>query len=155
MVREYDRQWPTQVDTIAVDPQSMTIVSRADFASFPFASKLIRWGIDAHMGILFGLANQIVMALLGCALMVMIAYGYRIWWLRRPAPGVMPQTLTRAWSHLSLRAKVVTVLLGLAFGYALPVMGASLLAFLLVDLLRWRMAGKQAHRVKRMATLAE
>lgn len=155
MVREYDRQWPTQVDTIAVDPQSMTIVSRADFATFPFVSKLIRWGIDAHMGILFGLANQIVMALLGCALMVMIVYGYRIWWLRRPAPGAMPQTLTRAWSHLSLRAKVVTVLLGLAFGYALPVMGASLLAFLLVDLLRWRMAGKRAHRVKRMATPAE
>jgi hypothetical protein len=49
----------------------------------------------------------------------------------------------------------VTVLLGLAFGYALPVMGASLLAFLLVDLLRWRMAGKRAYRVKRMATPAE
>jgi uncharacterized iron-regulated membrane protein len=155
MVREYDRQWPTQVDTIAVDPQSITIVSRADFASFPLISKLIRWGIDAHMGILFGLANQVVMALLGCALMVMIVYGYRIWWLRRPAPGAMPQTLTRAWSYLSLRAKVVTVLLALAFGYALPVLGASLLAFLLIDILRWRMAGRQDQRMKRLATPAE
>ncbi|TDK39789.1 PepSY domain-containing protein [Rhizobium deserti] len=155
MVREYDRQWPTQVDTIAVDPQSMTIVSRADFASFPFVSKLIRWGIDAHMGILFGLVNQVVMALLGCALMVMIGYGYRIWWLRRPAPGAMPQTLTRAWSYLSLRAKVVTVILALAFGYALPVLGASLLAFLLVDILRWRMADRKEDRTKRIATPAE
>ncbi len=54
LVREYDRSWPTQVDTVALDPSDMGVISRADFESFPIIAKLIRWGIDLHMGVLFG-----------------------------------------------------------------------------------------------------
>jgi uncharacterized iron-regulated membrane protein len=139
MVREYDRRWPSQVDTVAVDPDTFAITSRADFATFPPVAKLIRWGIDAHMGILFGLANQIVMAVLGIALMTMIVYGYRIWWIRRPAPGRV--SLMRAWSYLSMPGKAVSVALAAAFGFALPLMGLSLIAFVLVDSLRWGLSG--------------
>jgi uncharacterized iron-regulated membrane protein len=141
MVREYDRQWPTQVDTVAVDPGTMAITSRADFATFSIVPKLIRWGIDAHMGILFGLANQIVMAALGFALMAMIAYGYRLWWLRRPAPGSAPKSLIKAWSYLSMRGRVVSVAIAAALGLMLPLMGVSLVAFVLADLVRWGLSG--------------
>jgi uncharacterized iron-regulated membrane protein len=145
LVREYDRQWPTQVDTIAIDPGSMEVTSRADFATFPLVAKLIRWGIDAHMGILFGVANQIFMAGLGIALVVAIVYGYRIWWMRRPAPGAMPRTLARAWTHLSAGTRIGVVVAGAAFGWAMPVMGMSLLVFLAVDLLRYKLSlGKEA-----------
>lgn len=143
LVREYDRQWPTQVDTIAIDPQTLQVTSRADFETFPIVAKLIRWGIDAHMGILFGVANQIVMAALGTALIVMIVYGYRIWWTRRPAPGAVPRTLIRAWCYLSLPAKVGVILVAAALGWALPVMGASLMAFLAVDIVRWRLSSRK------------
>jgi uncharacterized iron-regulated membrane protein len=135
-VSEYDRSWPTQVDTVAVDPRGMSIVSRADFETFPLIAKLIRWGIDAHMGVLFGVANQLVMAALGIALMAMIVYGYRMWWLRRPAAGSSPRTLLKAFSYLSSPAKVVTVALAFGFGLALPAMGASLVFFLFIDLVR-------------------
>ncbi|WP_437351616.1 PepSY-associated TM helix domain-containing protein [Neorhizobium petrolearium] len=141
MVREYDRGWPTQVDTIAIDPGTMAITSRADFETFPIVVKLIRWGIDAHMGILFGVANQIVMAALGIALMAMIVYGYVIWWSRRPAPGGSPKTLVRAFSYLTLPSKLVLVVLVAGFGVALPLMGASLIVFVLVDLVRWGLTG--------------
>jgi uncharacterized iron-regulated membrane protein len=138
MVREYDRSWPTQVDTIAIDPTSMTVTSRADFETFPIIAKLIRWGIDAHMGILFGFPNQLLMAGLGIALTVTIAYGYRLWWQRRPAPGTVPRTLAQSWLRLSLPLKTLTLLAALALGWALPLMGVSLAAFLLVDILRWK-----------------
>ncbi|WP_142849940.1 PepSY domain-containing protein [Telmatospirillum sp. J64-1] len=146
LVREYDRSWPTQVDTIAIDPRSMTVTSRADFETFPLVAKLIRWGIDLHMGILFGVPSQILMAALGTALSVTILYGYRIWWQRRPAPGAPPQTLIQRWSRLSLPLKSLTVLVSLALGWALPLVGGSLALFLLIDLARWRMAVRQPEK---------
>jgi uncharacterized iron-regulated membrane protein len=135
-VSEYDRRWPTQVDTLAVDPAAMQVTSRADFADFPLIAKLIRWGIDAHMGVLFGLANQLVMAALGIALMTSIVYGYRIWWLRRPAPGGSPRTLLRAFSYLIVPVKLAVIVVAIGFGLALPAMGVSLIVFLLIDLMR-------------------
>jgi uncharacterized iron-regulated membrane protein len=135
-VSEYDRRWPTQVDTVAVDPADMRVTSRADFATFPIIAKLIRWGIDAHMGVLFGVVNQIVMAVFGIGLMASIAYGYRMWWLRRPTAGGSPRTLVKAFSYLSAPAKTVVAIVAVALGVALPAMGASLALFLFIDLIR-------------------
>ena len=140
LVREVDRSWPTQVDTIAVDPATYAITSRADFDTFPLIAKLIRWGVDMHMGILFGWPNQLLMAAIGIALTAMIVLGYRMWWLRRPAAGAAGQTLTQAWRELSWPGRLAAVAVALALGWCLPVMGASLLAFLAVDVLRWRAA---------------
>ena len=138
LVREVDRSWPTQVDSVAVDPQQMRVTSRADFAQFPLVAKLIRWGIDAHMGVLFGLANQLLLAAFGLGLLVMILLGYRMWWRRRPAPGAL--LLSQAWRRLNPASRIVTLVLALTLGLSLPVMGASLLVFLLVDTLRYRLA---------------
>ncbi|KRC80562.1 hypothetical protein D3C85_700040 [compost metagenome] len=140
LVREVDRSWPTQVDTIAVDPATFAITSRADFDTFPLIAKLIRWGVDMHMGILFGWPNQLLMAAIGIALSAMIVLGYRMWWLRRPGPGTGPRTLTHAWRDLSWPARILALGAAVALGWCLPVMGASLLAFVAVDVLRWRLA---------------
>jgi uncharacterized iron-regulated membrane protein len=140
MVREVDRSWPTQVDTIAIDPATYTITSRADFDTFPLIAKLIRWGVDMHMGILFGWPNQLLMGAIGLALSAMIVLGYRMWWLRRPAAGAGAQTLTQAWAALGWPARIAVLAVAAALGWCLPVMGVSLLAFLVVDVLRsWRL----------------
>jgi uncharacterized iron-regulated membrane protein len=141
-VREVDRAWPTQVDTVAIDGRDMSIVSRADFASFPLVAKLIRWGIDAHMGILFGWLNQLLMAAFGIALSAMIVLGYAMWWRRRPAPGSPALTVTQAWRRLPAAQRWAAVLLALALGWTLPLMGLSLLAFMLVDMTRWQVYGR-------------
>lgn len=140
MVREVDRSWPTQVDTIAIDPATYAITSRADFDTFPLIAKLIRWGVDMHMGILFGWPNQLLMGAIGLALSAMIVLGYRMWWLRRPAAGAGAQTLTQAWAALGWPARIAALAVAAALGWCLPVMGVSLLAFLVVDVLRsWRL----------------
>lgn len=143
LVREYDRSWPTQVDTIAIDPRDMQVISRADFKTFPIVAKLIRWGIDLHMGVLFGVANQVVMTMLGLALIGMIIYGYRIWWQRRPPAGSMPRTLIQSWLYLKTMQKFVVVLIAVLIGWALPMIGLSLIAFLLIDLVRWKLGKGQ------------
>lgn len=140
MIREYDRSWPTQVDTVSVDPRTMQVIDQTDFETFPLIAKLIRWGIDLHMGILFGIANQVLMAGLALALIVTIVYGYRIWWLRRPAPGSAPQTLVRSWTHLTLPYRIGTIVVAAIIGWAMPMIGVSLLAFLAIDVARWRVA---------------
>lgn len=140
LVREYDRSWPTQVDTITLDPRDLSVTSRADFETFPLVAKLIRWGIDAHMGVLFGVPNQLLMAALGLLLMVATILGYRIWWRHRPAPGAMPRTVAQAWTRLHPLAAAGTVVSAIALGWALPLLGLSLAAFMLVDLARWQLA---------------
>ena len=141
-VTEIDRSWPTQVDAVAVDPNTMQILDRTRFEDFPLMAKLTRWGVDFHMGILFGLVNQLLLVAFGLALCVLILWGYRMWWMRRPAQSTANpvQTLCQSWLALSGWGKVVTAIISILLGLALPVMGVSLALFVLVDWLRWRAA---------------
>lgn len=146
VVREVDRAWPTQVDAVAIDGRDMSIVSRADFAGFPLVAKLIRWGIDAHMGILFGVMNQFIMAACGIALTGMIVLGYAMWWRRRPQAGAGLSTVTRAWLQLPRAQRLAAAVIAAVLGWCLPLLGASLLLFMLVDVLRWRYARRRPGR---------
>lgn len=141
-VTEIDRSWPTQVDAVAIDPQTLHIVDRTRFDDFPLMAKLTRWGVDFHMGILFGLLNQLLLIAFGIALCVLIVWGYRMWWMRRPAKSATNpvQTLCQSWLALSFPGRAVTVAVSALLGLALPVMGVSLALFVLVDCLRWRAA---------------
>jgi len=139
-VTEIDRGWPTQVDAIAIDPHSMKILDRTRFADFPLMAKLTRWGVDFHMGILFGLANQLVLIAFGIALCVLIAWGYRMWWMRRPTQSASNPVLTlcQCWLALPVSGRIVSLMISIALGLAMPVMGCSLLLFVVIDWLRWR-----------------
>ena len=118
----------------------MTVTSRADFETFPIVAKLIRWGIDAHMGILFGLPNQLLMATLGILLALTTILGYRIWWRQRPAAGAIPRTLVQAWLRLAWPTKALAIASAMALGWASPLLGSSLAAFVLIDIARWKLA---------------
>ncbi|WLI76925.1 PepSY-associated TM helix domain-containing protein [Kosakonia sp. H02] len=135
-VTEVDRGWPTRVDAVAINGSTLAVVDRTRFADFPLMAKLTRWGVDFHMGILFGVVNQVVLIAFGCALCVMIVVGYRLWWIRRPA--MANDTLLHCWSGLGIAARVWVAMVALLLGLAMPVMGGSLLLFLLIDALRWK-----------------
>ncbi|WP_407062011.1 PepSY-associated TM helix domain-containing protein [Brenneria tiliae] len=140
-VSEIDRAWPTQVDAVAINPATLEIVDKTDFTTFPLAAKLTRWGVDAHMGVLFGLPNQILLAAFGLGLCTMIVWGYRMWWLRRPrhGDGNNPvKTLTGALLQVNFFSRVLLVAVSCLLAICLPVMGVSLLLFILIDVIRWQ-----------------
>ncbi|WP_226092945.1 PepSY-associated TM helix domain-containing protein [Dickeya oryzae] len=139
-VSEIDRSWPTQVDSVAVDPTTFHVIDKVRFADYPLAAKLTRWGIDAHMGVLFGLPNQLLLAAFGLGLCCLIVWGYRMWWIRRPAYASArnpAQTLTTAFLQLAVPLRLLVLIISGVLMVSLPVMGVSLVLFLVVDIWRW------------------
>jgi uncharacterized iron-regulated membrane protein len=106
------------------------VVDQLRFADWPLAAKLARWGVDAHMGLLFGLASQLALAALALGLICMIVWGYRMWWLRRPT-GPLGGPRRPSFGALALVGAAA-----IAVGVFLPVFGVSLLLFLLADAVR-------------------
>ncbi|MEU6346804.1 PepSY-associated TM helix domain-containing protein [Streptomyces sp. NPDC046977] len=138
VVKENTRSWPERQDSVAVDPATGKVTATLKFADYPILAKLTRWGIDAHMGLLFGLFNQIALALLALALIGMVLWGYRMWWLRRPtrtegfALGRPPAR--GAWRRVPGRVMAPAVVVTAVIGYYVPFFGVPLLLFLVVDL---------------------
>ena len=132
-VAENTRSWPERQDSVAVDPATGKVTEKLRFADYPLLAKLSRWGVDAHMGLLFGLANQIVLALLAIGLITMLLLGYRMWWLRRPTRSDARAPARGTWRRLPGRILAPAVVVAAVIGYFLPLFGLPLLAFLLVD----------------------
>ncbi|MFZ2512785.1 MAG: PepSY-associated TM helix domain-containing protein, partial [Gordonia sp. (in: high G+C Gram-positive bacteria)] len=83
-VTEVRAPWQFSPNSAAVDPRADQVIGVNWFADWPVAAQLANLGIALHMGILFGLLNQVVLFAVAVALTVMIVAGYRMWWLRRP-----------------------------------------------------------------------
>ncbi|MEU4739780.1 PepSY domain-containing protein [Actinosynnema sp. NPDC023658] len=130
-VTEIDRSWPTQVDAVAITAGSVT--DQVRFTDYPVAAKLARWGIDAHMGVLFGWPNQLVLLALGLGLVALVVLGYRVWWLRRPTRGFGRPVPRGQWRKVPRAQLVVVLVVAAAVGWFVPLLGLSLVAFLLVD----------------------
>ncbi|QEM83085.1 PepSY-associated TM helix domain-containing protein [Halomonas binhaiensis] len=140
-VREIDRSWPSQVDEVTVHPSSFQVLEQVAFSDYPLMAKLTRWGVDAHMGVLFGRPNQLLLTALGIGIMTMVAWGYAMWWRRRPS---VSQPLWHTLGRLPFPALLLTGIISLGLGYAMPVMGVSLLVFLLIDGVRSLASTRQA-----------
>lgn len=138
VVAQVGRTWPTKADSMAVDPATGRITDTVAFSEYSPAAKLSRWGIDAHMGLLFGVANQIVLTVLAAGLIAVVFWGYRMWWLRRPTRGearVGRPPKRGTWRRIPGRVFAPFLVATAVVGYYLPVFGLSLLAFLVVDLI--------------------
>lgn len=147
-VQEAGRTWPTQQDSVAVDPATGAVTETVRFDDYPLMAKLATWGIDAHMGFLFGWVNQLVLTALVLGLLCMIFWGYRMWWLRRPARtggsrmGRPPQR--GAWRNVPGRVLAPIILAAVFVAYFLPLLGASLMVFLIVDIVLGQVARRRA-----------
>ncbi|WP_436758911.1 PepSY-associated TM helix domain-containing protein [Streptosporangium sp. V21-05] len=146
VVKETDRLWPQRNDQVAVDAASGQAVAELRFDDFPIGAKLTRWGIDGHMGVLFGLANQILLGVLALALISVIVWGYRMWWLRRPTRGFGVPYERGGLRRLPLAVALPLAAVAIAVGVFLPLLGVSLLAFLVVDVVLARVAASRAKK---------
>ena len=134
LVAENKRSWPTRYDAISVDPHTGAVTDRADFSDWPLLAKLTDWAIGAHMGILFGLVNQIVLAAVAVGLIVTVLIGYRMWWRRRPTGGGLPAGPRRgALTGLKPAEAVLVVAVLAVVGFFAPAFGVSLATFLALD----------------------
>lgn len=137
-VAENKRDWPTRYDAISVDPHTGAVTDRVDFADWPFLAKLTDWAIGAHMGILFGIPNQVLLALTALGLITVVVRGYVMWWQRRPtrgstwAAGRPPRRGAIRNQHPAAILAIIVV--AAAVGWFLPLFGLSLAAFVVVDL---------------------
>ncbi|MET0132984.1 MAG: PepSY domain-containing protein [Kibdelosporangium sp.] len=135
---QIDNAWPVRLDKVAVDPANTTVTARTDFADRPLLAKLSTLGIQAHMGRLFGVLNQVLLFLLAAAILTLVVLGYRMWWQRRPtradrrAPlGAAPKR--GAWQQLPQWFVIPAPLVLVVIGWAIPLLGISLVAFLILD----------------------
>ncbi|MGI5354855.1 PepSY-associated TM helix domain-containing protein [Streptomyces sp. CA-252508] len=156
VVKETDTQYPVHLDSVAIDPADGAVIDELRFADYPLLAKLTRFGIDAHMGVLFGLVNQLLLAALMVGLIALVVWGYRMWWLRRPTKG-RRLSAGRPVARGAWRKAPVTLLLPLAaatalVGWFVPMLGISLLAFLAVDVVLGRVAMARTRRAAREAS---
>ncbi len=114
--------------TVAVDGATGRVVSRLDFAQRHWIDRAIGYGVAAHEGQLFGLANQILGTLTALLLVVLAISGAVLWWRRRPAGRLgAPMSRGRPRAGLGLCAAVATLAI------YMPMFGISLAVVLALE----------------------
>ncbi|KQB84850.1 PepSY-associated TM helix domain-containing protein [Corynebacterium lowii] len=129
--------WVFAYDAVAVDGSTGGIVESIDFASWPLAAKLTEWLIRAHMGLLLGVLNQVVLAALALGLMASVVLGYVMWWRRGKGSSFGRLPAPRSWENVPRPALICFLVIMVAYGVFAPYFGLSLLLFLGVDT-AWR-----------------
>ncbi|WP_328875597.1 PepSY domain-containing protein [Streptomyces sp. NBC_00287] len=142
VVKQVQRSWPTKQDSVAVDPATGQVTDELRFADYPVLAKLTRWGIDLHTGVLFGLVSQIALMLLALSLIVLIVWGYRMWWQRGRGSAFGRPIPRGAWQQVPPQILVPLAVVVAVIGYFVPLLGITLVAFLAVDIV----LGEIAHR---------
>lgn len=146
VVRQIQRSWPEKQDSVAVDPATGEVTEVLRFADYPVLAKLTRWGIDAHTGTLFGLVNQIALAVLTLGVILMIVWGYRMWWQRGRGSSFGRPMPRGAWRHVPAYVLVPLMAAIAVLGYFVPLLGIPLAAFLAVDIALGEIAYRRGRR---------
>jgi len=113
---------------LTIDGASGTIVKREDFADNHWVDRAVGYGVAAHEGQLFGLANQLLGMVAALGLVLLAASGAVLWWRRRPV-GLLGAPLPLG------RPRFGAGLIGgiLALGVLFPMFGVSLAGMLVAE----------------------
>ncbi|WP_075725462.1 PepSY-associated TM helix domain-containing protein [Corynebacterium aquilae] len=130
-------------DAVTISGVDGQATSRLDFADFPFMAKLTYWLIQAHMGLLFGLPNQLLLVALALAIIAVAIKGYQMWFsrARRSAPEVKDLR-----ALLSVPGIILVTAL-VAYGVLAPLFGITLLVMVAIDLL-WKYLFRGKRRIQ-------
>lgn len=115
---------------LTLEPGTGEITGRDDFAAKHPIDQAIGYGIAAHEGQLFGLANQLL-GLLAAAGLVTLSVSGVVMWRRRGPQGLLgaPERLANVNAARGVGLAI------LALGVFMPVLGASLILVALVEFL--------------------
>ncbi|OSZ59764.1 peptidase [Streptomyces pharetrae CZA14] len=146
VVKQVQRSWPEKQDSVAVDPATGEVLDVLRFADYPILAKLTRWGIDLHSGVLFGLVNQIALMLLAASLILLVLWGYRMWWQRGRGSAFGRPLPRGAWAEVPPQILVPLLAAVAVVGYFVPLLGIPLAAFLAVDVVLGEIAHRRGRR---------
>jgi uncharacterized iron-regulated membrane protein len=111
-----------------IDGATGRLVGRIYFGDRHWIDRIIGYGIAAHEGALFGIANQVLGTLTALFLVVLAISGAIMWWRRRPI-GLLGAPIPLA--HPRFRAGLVAAIVGL--GVCMPLFGATLVLILTAE----------------------
>lgn len=122
---------PGQLDgqrVIHIDQYSGKVLMDIGADRIGAIGRVTEWGVSVHQGAEFGTPNLLLM-LAGClALMALCVSGIVTWWKRRPG-GKLAAPPRKDGDQLAKGVIAIAVVLGCCF----PLLGASMLAALLID----------------------
>jgi uncharacterized iron-regulated membrane protein len=113
---------------LTLDGRTGAVVSRSDFAQRHLIDRIVLTGVAAHEGQLFGWPNQLISALTATGLILMSISAVVLWWGRRAVGMLGAPHPARQYPRARWLAAMIV-----AFGIALPLLGASMLAVLVVE----------------------
>jgi uncharacterized iron-regulated membrane protein len=117
----------TQRTDLVLDGASGRVLARHSFAERSAVDRLVAYGATAHEGQLFGRANQIANLLTALGLMALAASGAIMWWKRKPTHAL------GAPRGVPFRPGAGFVALAAVLGFALPLLGLSMLAVIAAE----------------------
>lgn len=113
---------------VYIDQYSGEVVSQATWDDYPLLAKGITSGIRLHQGELFGIPNLIAMLFAALGMVWMSATAAIMWWQRRPSGKLGAPKLPDNWI-IPRGITIITIALGIFY----PLVGISLIIFLLLD----------------------
>lgn len=132
-ISEIQRSWPTQADSIAIDVSNHNVIDQLYFDDYPLIAKLTRWGVDAHIGILFGWINQLILIIYSLAVCIMILYAYLAWYKRTSLKQTTIQfsnLFLSTWKSAKTLQRLTLGTILIILGLLLPLFGLSLVVAL-------------------------
>lgn len=128
--RKFGGNWSARSDALdrllrvnlTLDGKTGAILKRVDFSSGTWIDRAVGFGIAAHEGALFGVANQLLSLFTAVSLVTLTVSGLVMWWRRRPE-GVLgaPQAIRR------VRFSAALIALMIALGIYFPFLGVSMI----------------------------
>lgn len=111
-----------------LDPVTAELAARRDFSERHIIDRIVAYGIAAHEGQLFGLANQILMLVTALGLVLLCVSAFVMWRRRAPA-GVLGAPPPIPNSRIGWGLAIIIVVCGILF----PVLGISLVIVALLE----------------------
>lgn len=140
VAKELRRPFVYTQDAIAVNGETGVVTDLLRFQDWPIMAKATNLGIGLHMGVTFGLINQLVLLAVMIGLGTVIVRGYLMWWRRRPTKETSKLGAGKAPRRGVMRQTPLTVLVpfvavGAFIAWFIPMIGIPLLGFLVLDVL--------------------
>lgn len=147
-IEEMNHHWPIQIDALAIDMQNYRIVDYLRFNDFPLSAKLTRWGVDLHIGVLFGLVNQLILVFSAGLILLLLVFSYRAWWTYQRPLHILRRFNQELWSEWKTctrfqKITYISILIGLYF--LAPVWAISVLLLQFTVMLIHYLGSKKRH----------